>query len=308
MAALLMPTAHAATMRTTLISAMSRIAEAFNDFPASHPNYPAVMFLAEREVVKGYPDGSFKPNAAVNRAELVKMVVGMMDGDVTQSGGNNCFPDVRAEWFAPYVCYAKERGWIGGYPDGTFRPSNSVSRVEAMKIVLNVMIEESFWPSPTDLEKSLQMPKDADMKQWYSSYLLFSVAKELLDGAHVVLADDGSYTYQPGAPMTRKEVAEHMFRTYLYMVERVEIAELLGETMCFQIAHAGEDEETARNKWINQFLADQNYTEAEVDQLSTKYSADEVVDALAQDVRESSCGDASKVDMTHWESLKRFGM
>lgn len=38
----------------------------------------------------------------------------------------NCFEDVEDEWFAPYVCYAKEKGWVTGYPDGTFKPENNV--------------------------------------------------------------------------------------------------------------------------------------------------------------------------------------
>ncbi|PIV90743.1 hypothetical protein COW46_01195 [Candidatus Gracilibacteria bacterium CG17_big_fil_post_rev_8_21_14_2_50_48_13] len=306
--ALLLPTAQAATMRTSLISAMSRAPEVFNDLPSDQANYPAIMFLHEREIVQGYENGSFRPNGLVNRAELVKMVVGMIGGDVSQVGGTNCFPDVQTEWFAPYVCYAKDQGWIGGYPDGTFKPANSVSRVEAMKIVLNAMIASDYWPSPTDFEKSMQMPKDADVKQWYASFLRFAIAKELLDGAHVELDADGAYLYRPGDPMTRKEVAELMFRTYVYMAERVEIANLLGMTMCFQLEHATDDETTAHERWVNSFLADMGYTEAEVDALNTKYKSDDLITDMADAVRESSCGDPSAVDLSRWEGLKIFGL
>ena len=49
---------------------------------------------------------------------------------------NNCFPDVASDWYAPYVCYAKEQNWVQGYEDGAFKPVNNVNKVEAIKMLV----------------------------------------------------------------------------------------------------------------------------------------------------------------------------
>ncbi len=105
----------------------------FSDVSASHVNFAAIKYLKENDIVGGNPDGTFLPNDTINRAALTKIIVeAKFKGQAT---GGNCFPDVTDEWFAPYVCFAKERGIVGGYPDGTFQPNNPVKFVEAAKII-----------------------------------------------------------------------------------------------------------------------------------------------------------------------------
>lgn len=61
--------------------------------------------------MEGYPNGTFGPKLAINRAEIIKIILASsIVGDI--GTGNNCFPDVHTEWFAKYVCYAKEHGMI----------------------------------------------------------------------------------------------------------------------------------------------------------------------------------------------------
>ena len=50
----------------------------------------------------------------------------------------DCFKDVKDEWFAPYVCFAKEEGWVGGYTDGTFKPGNNINFGEAFAIMSRI--------------------------------------------------------------------------------------------------------------------------------------------------------------------------
>ncbi len=92
----------------------------------------AVYYLKINKIVEGYPDGTFKPDNEINRAEFVKIVLESAD---IKPGGSNCFPDVTDQWFAPYVCKAKEESLIKGYPDGTFKPDQNINFVEASKIV-----------------------------------------------------------------------------------------------------------------------------------------------------------------------------
>jgi hypothetical protein len=299
---------HAVTMRDTMIDTYSQSTNTFPDMTANHPNFPGVSFLVEEEALKGYPDGTFKPDGLINRAELTKMIVALFspqEQGLNISVYQNCFPDVKDEWFSYYVCYAKEKGWVQGYPDGTFKPSNSVNRAEAMKIVFNAMIEESLWPTPTEAEKLIPLPKDSDENAWYAGYMLFAVAKELLDGQHVTGTEE-EYYYKPGEPMTRKEVAELIWRTYLYMVERIEYVNLIAETACFQQAHIDLSDSEAKALWVTDLLIPAGYTEEDADKLSDIYSTDDVLEELKDDAIANQCGDASTIDMTKWDGFKIY--
>jgi hypothetical protein len=300
-------TVNAITMRGYMEQVYGDAEVVFPDMPNTHPNFAGVSFLVEDEVIQGYPDGTFKPDGEINRAELMKMIVSLVSPgtDPDSSYYKNCFPDVTTDWYAPYVCYGKEAGWIEGYPDGTYKPANNVNRVEAMKIVMNAMIEDPLWPTPTESELLIPLPADADPNAWYKGYLLFGIAKELLDGQHVVGTSD-NYTYKPGEPMTRKEVAEMMWRIYVYMVERMEYANLITETACFQIEHSDLSEEDQMALWVDEILTPFGYTQEEADMLSDKYIDDDVLTELKADGIATKCGDPTGVDMSKWDGFKLF--
>lgn len=92
--------------------------------------------LANTQIVKGYPDGTFKPDQGITRAEMVKIVLLAGKWEI-MSGNENCFSDVSQEerYFDP-LCSAKAMGIIQGYPDGTFKPNQKVSFVEGLKIAI----------------------------------------------------------------------------------------------------------------------------------------------------------------------------
>jgi hypothetical protein len=300
--------ANAVTIRDTMYETYSAFPTTFNDLPVTHPNFPGISFLVEDGVIQGYSDGTFKPDGKINRAELVKMVVAMFYPEPTAEDlakYQGCFTDVNAEWYAYYICYAKERGWIQGYEDGSFKPSNDVSRVEAIKIVTNAMIEDSLWPTPTEDEKLIALPADSDPDAWYAGYLLFAVAKGLLDYQHVV-SEDLNYYYQPNDSMTRKEVAEMIWLTSIYMTERFEYVELISGTACFQQEHADMTEEEAKALWVTEFLNPIGYTEADADYISAIYESDDVLDEFLVDAVALGCGDASTVDMTKWDGFTMY--
>jgi len=303
----------AETMRDVLQSTYAQATETFSDVTSAHPNFISISMLTEDEAVggaiSGYPDGTFKPDGNINRAELMKMVVEMYypkSEETNLSAYENCFPDVTNEWFAYYVCKGKSLGWVQGYPDNTFKPANNVNRVEAIKINLEAMIEDELWPSPTDAELALTMPADSEAGAWYMGYLQFSVAKELLDGQHVT-GDEVTYFYKPGEPMTRKEVAEMIYRTYIYMVERIEYVDLIATTACFQMEHADMTEDDAYALWIDEILTPYGYTEEDADWLSDTYTTDDVLTLFKTDAVEYMCGDQESVDMTKWDGFKKFG-
>ena len=113
--------------------------QVFNDVPESSPYAAAIAFLKSRQIVAGYQDGTFKPDDKLKRDELAKLLVSAHGAIPHELTNNYCFKDVKNEWFALYVCFAKSKGWVQGYGDGKFYPEKYLSRDEAEK-----MISKSF--------------------------------------------------------------------------------------------------------------------------------------------------------------------
>ncbi len=124
------------TLVAITLASFRVVLAAYPDVSSSHANSEAITYLTEHDIVKGYSDGTFKPENRINRAEFLKIVIeGILGTPAEPVLG--CFPDVRqGEWFTKYVCRAKEMGVIAGYPDGYYRPANEINLVEALKIVV----------------------------------------------------------------------------------------------------------------------------------------------------------------------------
>lgn len=114
----------------------------FKDVPANHVNANAIAYVKAEGIVEGYADGTYKPDATINRAEFVKILAASsysaeeiydcpLHGDM-----GTVFSDVSGDtWYISYLCTARSHDVIIGYPDGTFRPGDAVSFVEAAKII-----------------------------------------------------------------------------------------------------------------------------------------------------------------------------
>lgn len=110
--------------------------ERYTDAPFSRAETAGISVLSNLEAVSGNPDGTFRPGRLLNRAEFLKIVL-LSAGIGPTPDDLNCFPDVRsAEWFAEYVCEAKQRGIVQGNPDGYFRPARNVNFAEALKMLV----------------------------------------------------------------------------------------------------------------------------------------------------------------------------
>ncbi len=149
-----------------------------------HIYQPAIEYVYKEKIVNGFPDGTYRPNQAIDRAQLVKIVMVAVYGD--HLVGGNCFPDVTDQWFAPYVCSAKSRQIINGYADGLFRPGNAVSYAEALKIAINA--------------HHISLLRVPD-KQWYWPFIGYAFENKL-----------SLSTYrQPHQLISRAEMAEIIF-------------------------------------------------------------------------------------------------
>ena len=107
----------------------------FSDVKSSDWYGTTVATLADMGIVKGYEDGTFRPNAPITRAEFAAIATRFFDetGATYEPG---TFTDVTgSEWFAGAIMDAVNLGLIGGYEDGTVRPNNNITRAEACAIV-----------------------------------------------------------------------------------------------------------------------------------------------------------------------------
>lgn len=179
----------------------------FSDVRDNHLNAKAVNYLVEAKIINGYSDGTFKPDSHINRAELTKIIVTTKTSSDLKDY-SDCFLDVNDQWYAPYICYAKGKNWISGYKSGKFLPENPVSRAEALKIILGALFEGQ----KMDLELEDQTIDDLDKNDWYYYYFAFADNNELLDKQHI-LSKQNTYSYFPENKISRKEVAEVIYRS-----------------------------------------------------------------------------------------------
>ncbi|MDW7651309.1 MAG: S-layer homology domain-containing protein [Bacillota bacterium] len=103
----------------------------------------AVTRLAGLGILAGYPDGTFKPDNSITRAEFAKVAVLTMGLETTADllmNVNSKFADVEAgKWYTGYVNVATNLNVLKGYPDGTFKPDAYISEAEAITIILRLL-------------------------------------------------------------------------------------------------------------------------------------------------------------------------
>lgn len=141
-----MKTKFIATISTLVL--LTNIAHAFEDVSAQNKHIAAINSLTEKNIINGYNDGTFKPDEKINRAEFLKIIISTK---TATPSGENCFTDVKTEWFAKYICYAKDSKIIDGYLDNTFRPASDINLAEATKIILGGNLPTNpreYWYAP----------------------------------------------------------------------------------------------------------------------------------------------------------------
>jgi len=103
----------------------------------------AVEKLVALDTIKGYEDGTFRPENSITRAELatiITFVLGLQDAANLAQYNDSKFSDVEAgAWHTGYINIAANENIVSGYPDGTFRPSAKVSYAEATTMLINAL-------------------------------------------------------------------------------------------------------------------------------------------------------------------------
>lgn len=166
----------------------------FSDISRLSPQGNAVYLLAERGILSGFPDGTFRPDVPVNRAEITKLILRARSGnaDIPDLVYDGKFSDVAAkEWYVRYVMVANQLGIISGYPDGTFKAGYIVNTAEFLKMIsVAFHLEENS-------EYSFQ---DVAPLAWYAKYAGIASSFNLFPERPVPFL-------QPERYLTRGEVA-----------------------------------------------------------------------------------------------------
>lgn len=160
----------------------------FSDVSETSDHATAIKYLKDEGIFSGNADGSFKPESTLNRAEWAATLSRLAGTEPSAENYNNCFPDVKDEWFAPYVCLAKDQGWVKGYSSGEsaglYVPGNPVQDIE----ILVTLARLTNW----DIE---------DSEVWYKPALDYALAHNIYEES------------SPVRDITREKMADVIFRT-----------------------------------------------------------------------------------------------
>ena len=123
----------------------------------------AVSTLSKMGIIKGYEDGSFKPDASISRAEFAAIAARFdPDGDTTPA----TFSDVSSHWAKDEISIAANHGWIKGYEDGSFKPDQKITRAETMTLVNRVL--KRLPETKDDLHKDMKTwPDNQNESAWF---------------------------------------------------------------------------------------------------------------------------------------------
>lgn len=124
----------------------------------------AVATLTNADVINGYTDGTFRPNAPITRAELATIIARFAKLDVN----TKTFSDINGHWAQKSIELAAGNNWINGYDDGTFRPNNNITRAETFAMINRVLDRQT--ESVSDLLPTSEMNMWSDNMNenaWY---------------------------------------------------------------------------------------------------------------------------------------------
>lgn len=171
----------------------------FTDVKKSDDFYEGVLNLTERGIIKGFPDGSFKPYHNVTRGQAAKILAQTLNLD-TQNVENPGFSDITEanEYYKPIAALVKE-GIINGYPDGTFKSGNNLTRAQMSKIItLGFELEEE-----TLTDKRFTDVKESDEFSGYVQSLL----------THNITKGTTATTFSPYTFVKRGQLASFVTRS-----------------------------------------------------------------------------------------------
>lgn len=181
----------------------------FKDIPANSPVLEAAEYLRSVGVLSGYPDGTFRPDQKVNRAEAIKLIIApLLKAEALAQLTATPFSDVKTgDWYLPYVEAARQNSIVDGPPAKTaFYGINPVQKMEFIKMLLL-----AYRVDPNSYSE-IRLPLASDVQDptaWYYPYLRYALTASM-----TMVTQDG--TLDPGRELSRGDTAIILYRYLMY--------------------------------------------------------------------------------------------
>ena len=157
--------------------------------------------LANRGYIGGFPDGTFRPNAYITRAEFAAIAAKALG--LPAASGGRVFVDVPStHWAAGAIAAVSNSGLVGGFPDGTFRPSDRITRAQSLVILTKAL--QNTNPDPSGLNRYGDV---AAVPEWANDSLSRAA------NAGIIVNFPNPAVIEPNRVSTRGEVAALMYQT-----------------------------------------------------------------------------------------------
>ncbi|WFA08267.1 S-layer homology domain-containing protein [Tissierella sp. Yu-01] len=155
--------------------------EDFPDVDSNRWSVRHIATLANGNIINGYPDGSFEPGKYITRAELATIASKF---DRLNPSSSNKFSDIDGHWADSYINSSALKGWVNGYPDGSFKPDQYITRAEFVTLVNNVL--ERKVHKENILPEAKKFP-DLPDTMWY-----YEAMMEAINSHHYTRLEDKS--------------------------------------------------------------------------------------------------------------------
>lgn len=184
-------------VRIRLSDPFAELISRYKDMNEGDWYLPYMKTLTEQKLIVGYEDQTLRPDRSISRAE-VSMILSRQQGWSNQVK-NTVFPDVTKDHYASgAIAQAEKRGFIKGFPDGSFRPNEPILRAD-----LAVLLNRIFTYSSGEFQQTFI---DVGRDEYYSE------AINLLAGASIIQGYEDQ-SFKPKKPLTRAEFATMLTRT-----------------------------------------------------------------------------------------------
>lgn len=173
-------------------------AAGFSDLKSTHVHYSSIMDLTDRGILKGFNDGTLKPEASVTRGQAAKIIALTLDLD-TKNVVNPNFKDIKTdnEYYGPIAALVA-KGIVTGKEDGTYAPGEKLTRSQMAKIITLAFGFQEGKLTDTKF-------KDVKANDWYNGYLQTLLDNEITTGTTAT-------TFSPYANVKRGQMASFVVR------------------------------------------------------------------------------------------------
>jgi hypothetical protein len=200
----------------TVLTINPALASSYSDINPNSVLQTYLNHLSDKDIISGYPDGTFKPDQTINRAEALKIIFSTTSNQQltipNENEENNqqstIFSDVPiGQWFTPYILSAKNQNIISGYPDGSFKPAQNVNRAEFIKMAMRAL---PFYDKINENKNPLKQYSDLNPEEWYMDSVGKAFTLEFLPMSSKLNLHQ---------PMLRGDAAEIIYKISQYLEE-----------------------------------------------------------------------------------------